>query len=101
MNKFPTTGTLLKPGVAEPVLSALSILIPPITTISPSVINNFVSISLVLIAGSSVPRVVSGESLLTKMSKSTFPSPIMLGVTVRDNATSLNSTVASPSTITV
>ena len=58
-------------------------------------------ITLVFIAGSSVPSVVSGESLLTKISNKTFPSPIILGVTVKDKATSLNSTVASPSEITV
>ena len=68
---------------------------------SPSVIKSLVSISLVLIAGSSVPSVVSGESLLTNISNKTLPSPIMLGVTVSDRATSLNSIVASPSTITV
>ena len=44
LNKLPTTGILLRPGVAELELSALSILIPPITTISPSVIKSFVSI---------------------------------------------------------
>jgi hypothetical protein len=38
-----------------------------------------------------VPKDVSGESLLTKISNKTFPSPIMLGVTVKDNAASLNS----------
>ena len=89
------------PGVADFVLSALSIFIPPITTISPSVIKSLVSISLVFIAGSVVPKVVSGESLLTSISNKTLPSPIILGVTVKDKATSLNSVVASPSTTTV
>ena len=66
---------------------------------SPSLTKSFVLISLVLIAGSVVPGVVVGESLLTKISNNTFPSPIILGVTVNDNAASLNSVVVVPSDV--
>ena len=46
LNKFPTTGTSLIPGVFVLVLFLVFFLIPPITTISPSVTSNFVLISL-------------------------------------------------------
>ena len=73
---------------------------PPITTISPSLTSNFVFISFFLIPGSSEPSTGVGESLLTKISNNTFPSPITLGVAVRDKAASLNSVVVVPSDVT-
>ena len=81
------------------VLASVLILIPPITTISPSLTNNFVVISLVLIPGSSEPATSIGESLFTWISNKTLPSPIMLGVTTKDNAASLNSVVVVPSDV--
>ena len=53
------------PGVFVLVLFFVFFLIPPITTISPSVISNFVLISFVDIPGSSAPAIVFGASLLT------------------------------------
>ena len=87
------------PGVFVLVLFLVFFLIPPITTISPSVTNNFVLISLVDIPGSSAPAIVFGASLLTWISNKTFPSPIILGVTVKDKAASLNSVVVVPSDV--
>ena len=77
------------------------IFIPPITTISPSLTNNFVSISLLVIPGSSEPATSTGVSLLTKISNNTFPSPIILGVAVKDKAASLNCVDVDPSVVTV
>ena len=99
LNKFPTTGTSLIPGVFVLVLFFVFFLIPPITTISPSVISSLVLISFVDIPGSSAPAIVFGASLLTWISNKTFPSPIILGVTVKDNAASLNSVVVVPSDV--
>ena len=82
LNKFPTTGTLLTPGVILFESLSVSFLIPPITTISPSLTKSFVRISLVLIPGSSDPGTSTAESLFIFISNSTFPSPIILGVTV-------------------
>ena len=79
---------------------AVLILIPPITTISPSLTNNFVLISFVLIAGSSEPATVVGESLFTCISNKILPSPITLGVTTKESAASLNSVVVVPSAVT-
>ncbi len=101
MNKFPTTGTFPNPGVFEFVLVSVLTFIPPITTISPSLTNSFVSISLLVIPGSSDPGTSTGVSLLTKISSKTFPSPIMLGVAVKDKAASLNSVDVVPSAVTV
>ena len=57
--------------------------------------SNFVLISILLIAGS--PGLdLFGVSLFTWISKRTFPSPIMLGVTVIFNAASLKE-VSEPS----
>ena len=39
------------------------------------------------------------ESLFTFISNNTFPSPIMLGVTVNDKAASLNEVVVVPSAV--
>ena len=75
-------------------------LIPPITTISPSLTSNLVFISFVVIPGSSDPGTSVGLSLLTIISSKTFPSPITLGVAVRDNAASLNSVEVVPSDVT-
>ena len=75
------------------------IFIPPITTISPSLTSSLVVISFVLIPGSSDPATAVGESLLTLISNNTFPSPIMLGVTVSASAASLNSVVVVPSVL--
>ena len=90
LNRLPTTGTLLKPGVLVLVSACVLIFIPPITTTSPSLTNNFVVISWVLIPGSSEPATSTGESLFTWISNKILPSPIMLGVTVNDSAASLN-----------
>ena len=57
------------------------------------------TIELVLIPGSSEPGTSTGESLFTLISNNTFPSPIMLGVTVSDNAASLNAVVVVPSAV--
>ena len=65
LNKFPTTGTLPNPGVFVLVLFMVFFLIPPITTISPSLTKSFVVISFVEIPGSSAPAIVYGASLLT------------------------------------
>ena len=100
LNKLPTTGILLNPGVFVLLSDCFSSLIPPITTISPSLTNNFVMISFVLIPGSSEPDTATGESLLTLISNKTLPSPITLGVTVRESAASLNSVVVVPSLVT-
>ena len=81
------------------VLLVVSIFMPPITTISPSATNNLVVISLVLIPGSSAPAISTAASLFTLISNKTFPSPIILGVTVKDNAASLNAVVVVPSTV--
>ena len=70
-----------------------------ITTISPSLTSNLVLISFVEIPGSSAPSIVLGESLFTWISNKTFPSPIILGVTVNANAASLNSVVVVPSDV--
>ena len=86
-------GTFETPGTPELLFETVFFLMPPITTISPSATNNLVLISIVLIP--ILPAFcLLGESLLTLTSKSTFPSPIILGVTVNDNATSLNLTSA-------
>ena len=90
---------MLTPGVLLFVLFVVFFLIPPITTISPSLTKSFVTIELVLIPGSSDPATVTGESLLTFISNNTLPSPIMLGVTVKDSAASLNSVVVVPSAV--
>ena len=95
LNKFPSTGTFPKPGVWLLVLKTLFFLIPPITTISPSAINSFVDISILLIGGSPA-TVLLTESLFTWTSSNTFPSPIILGVTVNFKAASLND-VSAPS----
>ena len=95
LNKFPTTGTSPTPGVCCLLLVKAFFLIPPITTISPSAINNFVLISILLIAGSPGLDLL-GVSLLTWISRRTFPSPIILGVTVIFNAASLKE-VSAPS----
>ncbi len=60
------------------------------TTISPLSTKSFVVISLVLIPGSSEPGTSTGESLFTCISNKTCPSPIILGVTVKASAASLN-----------
>ena len=80
LNKFPKTGTFPRPGICPFLLNTLFFLIPPITTMSPSAIKSLVLICIVLIDGSA-PEALFTESLLTETSKSTFPSPIMLGVT--------------------
>jgi len=90
---------LLTPGVLLFTLLVVFFLIPPITTISPSLTKSFVTIELVLIPGSSDPATSTGESLLTFISNKTFPSPIMLGVTVNDSAASLNAVVVVPSAV--
>ena len=95
LNKFPRTGTFPKPGVWLLVLNTLFFLIPPITTISPSAIKSLVEISILLIGGSPA-TVLFTESLFTWTSKSTLPSPIILGVTVSLRAASLNE-VSAPS----
>ena len=64
LNKFPKTGTSPIPGVCALVLNTLFFLIPPITTISPSAIYNFVEISILFIAGSPGFDLL-GVSLLT------------------------------------
>ena len=96
---MPKTGTLLAPGV--PLLASVVtfFLIPPITTISPSLTKSLVTISFVSIPGSSDPAIATGESLLTLISKRTFPSPMILGVTVNERAASLNSVVVVPSDV--
>ena len=99
LNKFPTTGTLPNPGVFVLVLLMVFFLIPPITTISPSLTKSFVVISFVEIPGSSAPAIVFGASLLTWISNRTFPSPMILGVTVKESAASLNSVVVVPSEV--
>jgi hypothetical protein len=73
--------------------------IPPITTISPSATSSLVTISILLIGGSSDSAALFGVSLFTLMLKSTFPSPIMLGVTSNFNAASLNDVVVVPSDV--
>ena len=90
---------MLTPGVLLFTLLFVFFLIPPITTISPSLTKSFVTIELVLIPGSSEPATSTGESLFTLISNNTFPSPIMLGVTVNDNAASLNAVVVVPSAV--
>ena len=87
------------PGVFVLVLFFVFFLIPPITTISPSVTSSFVLISLVDIPGSSAPAISFGASLFTCISNKTFPSPIILGVTVKAKAASLNSVVVVPSDV--
>ena len=99
LNKFPTTGTLLTPGVLLLVLFIVFFLIPPITTISPSLTKSFVRISFVLMPGSSEPATSMAESLFTFISSRTLPSPMILGVTVKDKAASLNSVVVVPSDV--
>ena len=99
LNKFPTTGTLLAPGVLLFSLFIVFFLIPPMTTISPSLTNSLVKISLVLIPGSSEPGTSTAESLFTLISNKTLPSPIILGVTVNAKAASLNSVVVVPSAV--
>ena len=99
LNKFPTTGTLLAPGVLLFSLFIVFFLIPPITTISPSLTSSLVRISLVFIPGSSEPGTSTAESLLTLISNKTLPSPIILGVTVNAKAASLNSVVVVPSAV--
>ena len=66
---------------------------PPITTISPSAIKSLVAISILLIPGSPETALFT-ESLFTWTSNRTFPSPIMLGVTVNFSAASLNEVLA-------
>ena len=98
LNKLPKTGTLLTPGVPLLVSEMIFFLIPPITTISPSLTKSLVIISFVFILGSSASP-ATAVSLLTLISKSTFPSPMMLGVTVNESAASLNSVVVVPSDV--
>ena len=74
-------------------------LIPPITTISPSATNNFVTISILLIGGSSPPADLFGVSLFTLIVRRTLPSPIILGVTSNFNAASLNDVEVVPSDV--
>ena len=88
-------GTLLTPGTVDLFEDILFFLIPPITTISPSATNNFVFISIVLIP-TDPGFVLSGVSLFTFTSNRTFPSPIILGVTVKTKAASLNVSWPSP-----
>ena len=47
LNKLPSTGTLLNPGVLVRVSFMIFFLIPPITTISPSLTKSLVIISFV------------------------------------------------------
>ena len=66
LNKFPITGTVTSPrsfAVCHYLL--VFFLIPPITTISPSLTKSLVTIELVLIPGSSDPATSTGESLFT------------------------------------
>ena len=99
LNKLPSTGTLLNPGVLVRVSFIVFFLIPPITTISPSLTKSLVIISFVEMPGSSAPAIVFGASLFTFISNKTFPSPMMLGVTVNESAASLNSVVVVPSEV--
>jgi hypothetical protein len=87
------------PGVLLFESLSVSFLIPPITTISPSLTKSFVKISFVLIPGSSDPGTSTAESLFILISSKTLPSPIILGVTVKDKAASLNSVVVVPSEV--
>ena len=74
-------------------------LIPPITTISPSATKSFVTISILLIGGSSDDVVLLGVSLFTLILSNTFPSPIILGVTSSFNAASLKEVEVVPSDV--
>ena len=89
LNRFPITGTSPNPGVCCLLFDITFFLIPPITTISPSATNNFVIISILLMAGSPALDLL-GVSLLTLIAKSTLPSPMILGVTSIFKAASLN-----------
>ncbi|SVD31420.1 uncharacterized protein METZ01_LOCUS384274 [marine metagenome] len=83
------------PGTCSVALDISFFLIPPITTMSPSPIRSFVVISILFIP-TAVGSVLSGVSLFTCISKSMFPSPIILGVTVSFKAASLNVVGESP-----
>ena len=89
LNKFPTMGMSLRMGVLLTVSDNVSLYIPPITTIVPSAINNFVVISVLETGG--LDKEVSAESLLILTSIIILPSPTILGVTSSLSAASLNS----------
>ena len=95
LNRFPRTGKFPTPGVCDLLLNTLFFFIPPITTISPSATKSFVEISILFMDGSPAFALFT-VLLLTIISNSTLPSPIMLGVTVSFNAASLNE-VSAPS----
>ena len=66
---------------------------------SPSATKSLVTISILLIGGSSEAAALLGVSLLTFIVSRTFPSPIILGVTSNFSAASLKEVDVVPSDV--